>query len=154
MTHRTLRCELRFIAAIAVLAAAIALSGCNDPGAVAAKAANDVATAIGAAETTIGQLQAGGTISATEAKNILGYLNAANSLDSQFISCIGTVHAAKGAASGYLTCAQTFLNGLQDPAELANLRVSNPASQQKVDLVVNSVTLILQTVITALSGSK
>ena len=153
MTYR--RFDARpFLLMLAICVFVMMPIGCNDPGAVAAKAANDVATAIGAAETTIGQLQAGGTISAAEAKNILGYLNAANSLDSQFISCIGTVHAAKGAASGYLTCAQTFLNGLQDPAELANLRVSNPASQQKVDLVVNSVTLILQTVITALSGSK
>jgi len=152
MTSRTRRAELAVLAVLALLAAAV-LSGCKDPYGTAAKAANDTAIAIASAENAVAALQQGNTITATEAKNILGYLNAANSLDLQFTTCIGTLHLNKFAV-GYLACAQAFLNGLRDPNELANLRVSNPASQQKVDLIVNAITVIVQGVVTALQSSS
>lgn len=132
---------------------ACGLIGCKDPYATAVKVDNDVAAVIAAAEPAVTQLADNGDISAVEAGRILDYLNAANTLDGEFGSCIQIVHAPNGttkaSATGYAACGQQFLAGLQNPTLLADLQVTNPASQAKVMLIANSISLIITVALAA-----
>lgn len=127
-------------------------TGCNDPYGIAAKLAQDVAVSVNQAGVTIDSFRVEGTISDTEERSILGYLNSLNTLDGAYIGCVQAAHANKGTVGGFTSCAQTLATAMGNPAMLAALHVSNPASQAKVTAVAQGIVTLVETTITALGG--
>jgi hypothetical protein len=126
--------------------------GCNNPYGIAAKLAQDVAVSVNQADVTVDTLRVQGTISANEEREILGYLNSINTLDGQYIGCVQAAHANTGTVGGFTACAQTLAKGLGNPATLAAIHVTNPASQQKITAIVQAVVTLVTATVTALGG--
>jgi hypothetical protein len=128
------------------------LTGCNDPYGVAAKLAQDVAVSVNQADITIDQFRVAGSISVDEERTILGYLASLNTIDGTYISCVQAAHASATKVGGFTACASSLAAAMGNPATLAAIHVSNPESQAKVTAVVQGITTLVETTITALGG--
>lgn len=125
--------------------------GCTNAERTAAQLAQDVAVSVNQADIAIDQLRLQGTIAPDEERNILGYLNTLNSLDTQYVACL---KVAKGAsiAGGFTGCAQTLATSMGNPANLVALHVKNADAQQKVTGVAQGIATLVTVTITALGG--
>jgi hypothetical protein len=130
----------------------VSLTGCTDPYGVAAKLAQDVAVSVNQADVTIDQFRVDGTVTNDEERTILGYLGSLNTLDGNYLACVQDAHASPTKVGGFTACAQSLASAMGNPATLAALHVSNPASQAKVTAVVQGITTLVETTITALGG--
>lgn len=129
----------------------LAVVGCNDPYGTAAKLAQDVAVSVDQASKSVDQLRLQGTVSVSEEKNILSYLNSLNTLDGQYVSCIQVSHGSS-IPGGLTKCAQTFETGMGNPNVLVALHVENPDSQAEVLAAANGIVTLTTLTITALGG--
>jgi hypothetical protein len=125
---------------------------CKDPYGACEKGGLAIANGITAGMKTTDQLRVQGLISTQEETNILGYLKFANDANGAFAACAQAAHSAGSVTGSYTSCAQTFSNALAAPSELALLHVTNPQSQQNVQVLANSVVTGVTGIITALGG--
>lgn len=126
--------------------------GCNDAYGTAAKLAQDVAIVVNQADVTIDNFRASGTVSASEERDILGYLNSLNTLNGTYIACVQAAHASTTKAGSFTGCAQSLVAAIGNPSTLQALHVSNQASQAKVTAVVQGIITLVETTISALGG--
>jgi hypothetical protein len=141
--------KLRNLVALVLLSP---LWGCNDPYGTAAKLAQDVAVAVNQADTTVDTFRMQGTITDSEERSILGYLNSLNTLDGVYIGCVQAAHANTGTVGDFTACAQTLVQAMGQPSTLAALHVSTLAGQSKVTAIAQGIVTLAQTTITALGG--
>lgn len=135
------------------LIAAIALVGCKDPYGASAKASADITAGITAAMQTTAGLAQQKIISAPEAVNVLGYLEFANRGNEGFETCIGTAHSGGDKLGTYTACAQAFNTALNNPSELALIKVTNSAASQTITGLVNGLTTATAAIVSALGGA-
>lgn len=137
---------------VLVVVLTLALASCNDPYGASEKAAADIAASIGAGMKTVDNLRVAGLLSAQEESTILGYLKFANDTDSAFGNCAQQAHNLGNKAGAYTACAQLFLTSLNNPQEMALIKVNNPQAQQEVQNVVQGIIAGVNAVIAALGG--
>ncbi|HVI10518.1 MAG TPA: hypothetical protein VND65_19675 [Candidatus Binatia bacterium] len=126
---------------------------CKDPYGATEKAAADIGSSIAGGMKTVDSMRVSGLISTAEESSILGYLEFANTGDKALGTCAQQAHLA-GTKPGSLTaCAQTFSTALDNPQELALIKVSNPQAQQQIQGIISEITNGVGTLITALGGS-
>jgi hypothetical protein len=130
----------------------LSLTGCQDPYGACEKASLDIANGIAAGMKSVDSLRVAGAISTQEETNILGYLKFANDGNGAFAACAKSAHTAGSKAGAYTACAQQFQQALNNPQELSLIRVTNPQSQQSVQLIITSVNTGVTAVLTALGG--
>jgi hypothetical protein len=131
---------------ILALCLAFSLVGCgakagttsSTPYGTAAKVALIITDSLNTGATLVNQLAASGTLSASEATTILNVFQSVNNLNTAFGACVAQVHAANGAASGYLACGQTFQAALNGTT-LSGLHVSNPTAQADIQAIAAAV---------------
>lgn len=128
------------------------LAGCSDPYGACVKASADIAGGIGQGMNTVAQLQQNGAISSSEALSAINYLEFANQADEAFLSCAQTAHASPSKAGAFTACATTFNAALNNPNELALVKISNPNASATVNTVVEGVTAGVSTLAAALGG--
>lgn len=136
---------------LAALVLAVAVAGCKDPYGACVKAGNTIATGINQSMKTVDQTRSNGLITAQEETSVLNYLEFANHANGDFLRCSASAHTASKAGA-FTACAQTFLNDLNNPQQLALIHVSNSTGQQEVSAVVNAITTGVSTVVTSLGG--
>lgn len=129
------------------------LLGCKDPYGACVKASADIGTGIAEGMKTVDSLRVQGLISAQEESNILGYLEFANTADKAFLTCAQAAHTSGSKAGSFTACATAFTTQLNNPSELALIRVSNAQAEQDVTVIVNGVTTGVAAVLTALGGA-
>lgn len=112
-----------------------------------------VASGIVLAQDELPGLEATNIVSAIEATVITGYLNLATTLNAQFDSCYTNANqtAVKSNAK-FLACLNIFSVGLNDPKELAQLRILNPKASAKVQLWSGFIVGSINLAITQLGG--
>ena len=137
-----------FILATAMLL----LSGCKDPYGACVKSGYDIASGISTAMQSVDLAEQAGYLTAAEERNVVGYLEFANQADKVFVSCAQTVHQSKSAASSYTGCAQQFEDTLNNPANLALIKVGNATQQQNITTIVNTMLKAVGDLITGLGG--
>lgn len=137
-----------FFLAVAVLF----ISGCKDNYGACVKAGYDIASGISTAMQSVDLAEQAGYLTAPEERNVVGYLEFANQADKVFISCAETVHTSKSAASSYTGCAQQFESTLNNPANLALIKVGNATQQQNITMVVNTMLKAVGDLIAGLGG--
>lgn len=124
----------------------------SDPYGFCVKSGADIASSITQGMNTVAQLQVSNTITKQEASNILDYLEFANVTDKSFLACAQGIHTGGASAGTYTSCAQTFLNQMNNPQELILIHVVNSASQQTVQSVVSTVSAGINLIMTSLGG--
>jgi len=134
-----------------IMVACVLLAGCKDPYGAAAKADADIAQGISSALVTVASLQQQGLITSAEALNVANYLEFANQGDEAFGACIQVAHTT-GKAGAFTACAQAFNSTLNNPTELALIKVNNPQASANISAVVTGFTTGVSTVIAALGG--
>jgi hypothetical protein len=137
---------------VLVVALTLALAGCSDPYGASEKAAADIAASIGAGMKTVDSLRVAGVISVQEESSILGYLKFANDTDAAFGNCAQQAHNLGSKAGAFTACAQLFLTSLNNPTEMALIKVNNPQAQQEVQNIVQGVIAGVNSVIAVLGG--
>lgn len=142
---------MRKVLAVAVLA--LCCVGCKDPYGASAKAGADIASGIASGMQTVQQLQQSGSISATEALNVAGYLEYANKGDEAFMVCVDAVHTAGPKAGSFTACANGFNATLNNPTELALIHVANTQASQNISTIVSGITTGVSLTITTLGGA-
>lgn len=70
------------------------------------------------------------------------------SLDSQLDSCVANATTSGGKKATFLACFNSFAAGVENPQELAQLRIMSPASQTKVEIWATAVILAVNTALT------
>jgi len=135
-----------------VLGLALALGGCADPYGACEKGAADIATGISGGMKDVDALRVAGLISVQEETDVLGFLKYANDADAAFGKCAQSAHTAGTKTGAFTACAQVFATTLNDPQQLALIRVTNAKSQAKIQEIVNSVTTGITALLTALAG--
>lgn len=140
------------LGAFLIVAIGLSMSGC-DGFKVSQGVHGAVASGLILAQDELPSLQATGIVSATEATVITGYLNLATGLNAQFDSCYTNANqtAVKSNAK-FLACLNIFSAGLNDPKELAQLRILNPKAAGKVQLWSGFVVGSINLAITQLGG--
>lgn len=134
-----------------IMVACVLLAGCKDPYGASAKAGADIAQGISSALVTVTSLQQQGLITSAEALNVANYLEFANQGDEAFLTCAQMAHTTSKAGA-FTACAQTFNSALNNPTELALIKVSNPQASANISVVVTGLTTGVSAVITALGG--
>lgn len=135
------------------LAASLGSAGCKDPYGACVKASADIGAGIGTGMHTVDQLRLQGAISVAEESNVLGYLEFANLANKDFEICVSTAHTSGNKPGTYTFCAQAFNTTLNNPTQLALIRVGNNAASQQISTIVNGVTAAVAAVTTALGGA-
>jgi hypothetical protein len=129
------------------------IAGCNAYQ-TAQKAHDIVAAVVAVAQADLPSLTQTGVFSASEDAAVAGYLNLTVTLNGQYQTCISSANSATlNKKSKFLTCLNTFAQGLSDPKELAALRVMSPKAQQQVQLWITAASVGVSSVIAALGGS-
>ncbi|MGH9734666.1 MAG: hypothetical protein ACRD8A_08770 [Candidatus Acidiferrales bacterium] len=143
---------MRKAALAAVMAVCFGFAGCSAY--QAAQRAHDVVAAVVAvAQADLPSLQAAGVFSTSDATAVGNYLSLTTMLDGQYQTCINTANSATLNKKGkFVTCLDTFAQGLSDPKELAQLRVMRPGAQQQVQLWITAASIGVSSVIAALGG--
>jgi len=129
------------------------LSGCKDPYGSCVRAGADIAGGITTAMQTVDSIEKAGQMTATEEKNILGYLEYANKADAVFLTCVSTAHTSGSKTGTYTACATAFQNTLNNPAQLALLHVTNPTTQTTVTSLTSAIVTSVGALITGLGGA-
>lgn len=145
---------LRALLALALLTITyIGLTGCRDPYGSSVTAANVAATSIGQAMQTTYNLEQQGLITAAEASNVLDYMEFANKADEAWLTCATTAHTSGSKAGSFTACATTFNTSLNNPTELALIKVNNASASQTVTTIVNGIVAGVASFETALGGA-
>lgn len=139
--------------AIAAIVAMLGVAGCKNPYGACAKAGADIASGIGKGMTTVQDLEAQGVISATEAINVLGYLEYANKADEAFLTCVASAHGTPAKSGAFTACAQAFNSTLNNPSQLALIHVNDSAASSTVSLIVQSVSTAVTAIVAGLKGA-
>jgi hypothetical protein len=131
----------------------VLIAGCNAYQ-TAQKAHDIVAAVMAVAQADLPSLQQTGVFSASEDAAVANYLNLTVTLNGQYQTCITSANSATLNKKGkFLTCLDTFAQGLSDPKELAALRIMRPKAQQQVQLWITAASVGVSSVIAALGGS-
>lgn len=141
-----------FIAMVA-LVAMLGVAGCKDPYGACAKAGADIASGINKGMTTVHNLETRGVITATEAINVLGYLEYANKADEAFLACVASAHGTPAKSGAFTACAQAFNSTLNNPTQLALIHVNDSAAASEVSLIVQSVSDAVTLIVSGLKGA-
>jgi hypothetical protein len=123
----------RLAPAVAVLLCA-SLIGCNSSPLAVANRAEDVLTAViqvASAETP--------AIPVSDQPAYTNFVNLAKTLDNQLSVCIAGVSGLTGQGAKFAACFTAFASGLFSPTELQQLRILNPATQNKIQLYATAV---------------
>jgi hypothetical protein len=112
---------------ICVLAMAIGTSGCNSLS-DATRAQNAITAVLQIAKAELP------AIPAQDQAAYTNWVNLGISLDTQLGTCITGVSGLMGKGAQFAACFTAFATGFLSPAELAQLRLLNPATQAKVQL--------------------
>ena len=145
--------RIRRAALAAVVAVCFSIAGCN-AFQTAQKAHDIVGAVVAVAQADLPSLQATGVFNATEAATVTNYLNLTVTLNGQYQTCITSANSATlGKKGKFVTCLDTFAQGLSDPKELAQLRVMRPGAQQQVQLWITAASIGVSSVVAALGGS-
>jgi hypothetical protein len=140
------------LGALVILALGFLISGCNGY-TLSQNVHTVVANAIVLAQDELPGLQAVGVLNATEAPVVSGYIALASNLNNQFESCVTNAQqTALKTNAKFLACLNIFSAGLNDPKELALLKVLNPKAQQKVQLWAGFFAGTINIAITDLGG--
>jgi hypothetical protein len=67
------------------------------------------------------------------------WVSLGQTLNAQLAVCISNVSGIMGTGAKFASCFTTFTSGLLAPAELAQLRILSPSTQQRVQLYVTAV---------------
>lgn len=92
-------------------------------------------------------------VPAQDQSSYSNYITLAQTLDGQLSTCIANVSGIMGKNAKFLSCFNTFTQGLVNPSELALLRVLNPSTQQKIQLYVTAVVSAVNIIEAALGGN-
>lgn len=138
---------------VCLLPAVLLLISCRDPYGSSAKAGADIANGIAQAFSTIDQLRVQGTITPAEELNVANYLKFANDGDKAYLSCVSTAHVNGNKAGTYTACATSFNTALNNPTELALIKVSNTSASQTIGVIVNGLTAGVNAIVTGLGGA-
>lgn len=142
---------MKRIAVLAVLL--LALTTCADPYGSCSKAAADIGASIGTGMHTVDQIRQAGLISTTEESNVVGYLEFANKADEAFETCISTAHTSGNKPGTYTSCAQAFNASLNNPVQLALIKVGNSNASQQISSIVNGVATAVAAISAGLGGA-
>jgi hypothetical protein len=82
-----------------------------------------------------------------------GFISGAQNINGQLGVCIEHASGVMSKASKFLVCFNAFAAGLVSPAELAQLHVLSPATQQKVQIYVTAVVTAVNIAVVAYGGS-
>lgn len=141
----------RWLALAVALVATTAAFQCNTstPYGKAVKVGLDITDTVHTGADTVDKLRLNGTLTVEEERTVLGYFATVNRLDVEVYGpCIQAAHLAGDKPQGFLGCAQSLANSLQDPSLLASVHVSNPDSQRKVQQISQAVVNLAQTGVT------
>jgi hypothetical protein len=141
------------IASVLLLLCCVLTLGCKDPYGACVKAGADIGAGIGQGMHAVDQIRQQGLISSAEESNVIGYLEFANKGNEAFTSCASTAHTLGNRAGSFTACANAFSMSLNNPAELALIKISNPAASQQISTIINGVTTGVSAVVTALGGA-
>ncbi len=130
----------------------VAVAGCNDPYGASEKAAADIGASIGAGMKTVDGLRVAGVISPKEESSVLGYLKFANDANGAFGNCAQQAHVSGSRAGAFTACAQILLTALNNPQEMALIKVGNAQAQQEIQTVVLAIITGVNSVVAALGG--
>lgn len=145
--------RVRRAALAAVVAVCFSIAGCNAYQ-TAQKAHDIVGAVVAVAQADLPSLQATGVFNAAEAAAVTNYLNLTVTLNGQYQTCITSENSATlGKKGKFVTCLDTFAQGLSDPKELAQLRVMRPGAQQQVQLWITAASIGVSSVVAALGGA-
>lgn len=112
-----------------------------------------VGNAITLAQDELPGLTAAGIFSAQESSVASGWLTGAVGLNNQFESCITNANQTTLKTAGkFVACLNIFAAGLNDPKELAQLKVLNPKAQAKVQIWTSFIAGAINVAITDLGG--
>jgi hypothetical protein len=131
----------------------LCLIACKDPAGASAKAAADIATGINSGMQTVASLGQSGAITPAEEGRVLDYLEFANKGDEAFISCIAAAQTAGSKTGTYTACATAFNTTLNNPTELALIKVANPTASQTITTIVNGVNVAVTAIVSGLGGA-
>ena len=130
----------------AVAAVSLCFSGCNAL-ATAQKAHDIIGAVLTVATNDIQPLESAGVLTQDEATIASSYVALGVNLNAQYGTCI----AASGNNKAKLVaCVNAFGAGLQNPSELAQLRVLSPKAQAQVQLWASAAIIALNSVVAAL----
>lgn len=138
---------------LAVASLALLCISCSDPFGACVKANADIGQAISGGLSTVTNLAQSGTITHAEALNVAGYLEYANQADEAFGTCAQEAHTAGSKKGAFTACAQAFNASLNNPTELALIKVSNSQASQNIQLTITAVLSATISLIAALGGS-
>jgi hypothetical protein len=143
---------MKRIAVLCSIILAFSIAGCSDPYGACEQGALTVANSISTGMQSVDAFRQAGKITPQEEGNILGYLKFANDTNGAFAVCAQQAHNAGSKSGAYTACAQTFVTALNNPQELALIHVSNPNSQQEVQLIVTGIATGVNGILVALGG--
>lgn len=136
----------------AVVLVCFGLGACNAYQ-TAQRAQSVVAAVIAVAQADLPSLQATGVFSSSEGQAVTNYLTLATNLNGQYATCLSNANnTTLNKKTKFLACLSTFAAGLDDPKELAALRIMSPKAQQQVQLWVTAASVGVNSVIAALGG--
>lgn len=137
-----------------LVVATLLLTACpSTPYGKAVKTGLDITDTLHTGADTVDKLRLSGSLTVDEERSALTYMNTLNYLDTDVYGpCIQAAHLAGGTSTELVACAQSFAASVSDPTVLAELHISNPQSQQKVQGIGQAVSNLLQTLIIALGG--
>ncbi len=145
----------KYLVVFPVVLILLTLAACTDAYKTAARGADTVAVSIGEYISNVDADTKSGLVSTTEEVNLIRYADVANKLNGQYLGCIKAAgNANSTATAGFIACASTLRDGLNDPTLLASLHVSNPTSQARIQLWTNAVVTAAQGIVTALQSIK
>lgn len=132
---------------LAILLFSVVFIGCNaQTAAQDAQVAISVAVSIAAAEEP--------AIPAGDQAAFTSFVTLAQTLDTQLGTCITQVSGVMGKSGKFLACFNTFAGGLASPAEMAQLRLLSPSTQQKVQIYVTAAIAAVNIAIKAYGGAS
>lgn len=136
----------RLLVAASFTVLVVVVAGCN-AAATAQDSANVLAGIINIAKAEAPALPA------ADAAVVTQWATLGATLDLQLDSCITGAQAAGSKKSAFLTCFNTFAQGLLSTSELAQLKVLSAGSQSKVQLWVTAISLGINAALTAFGGT-
>lgn len=131
---------------------------CNStdtPYGIALKAALDITDSAKTGADTADALRKNGTITASEEKEVLEYLQQVNDIDLKvYVPCVQSAHAAAKTKDGFLACAKSLQSSLSDPKLLAEVKITRDDSQQKVIQISQALINLAQAAVSAIQATK
>jgi len=82
-----------------------------------------------------------------------GFIALAQNVNGQLQTCITNVSGITGKGAKFLSCFNTFAQGLLSPTELAQLRILSPATAAKVQLYVTAIVAGVNIAVAAFGGT-